>query len=142
MVSTDSLGNWLVKSVTAFKSFKRRQTGFKHPPYKVSDLRPRNSGLPQLSPPKTFVSWFPSTSTPAITRKSKSASKNPFGYLGTGHGTAVDCQTAARHVLRDLPRLWLTIWVELQTQYTTYKNNLQQLAQKIGDVEQETEEHK
>ena len=27
-------------------------------------------------------------------------------------------------------------------QYTTYKNNLQQLAQKIGDVEQEAEEHK
>ena len=32
--------------------------------------------------------------------------------------------------------------LELQLQYTTYKNNLQQLAQKIGDVEQETEEHK
>ncbi|KAF2099643.1 Prefoldin beta-like protein [Rhizodiscina lignyota] len=31
---------------------------------------------------------------------------------------------------------------ELQLQYTTYKNNLQQLAQKIGDVEQEAEEHK
>jgi len=31
---------------------------------------------------------------------------------------------------------------ELQLQYTTYKNTLQQLAQKIGDVEQETEEHK
>lgn len=31
---------------------------------------------------------------------------------------------------------------ELQQQYTTYKNSLQQLAQKIGDVEQETEEHK
>ncbi|KAI9695627.1 MAG: hypothetical protein M1820_008474 [Bogoriella megaspora] len=31
---------------------------------------------------------------------------------------------------------------ELQTQYSTYKNNLQQIAQKIGDVEQETEEHK
>ncbi|MCJ1411588.1 hypothetical protein MMC19_005678 [Ptychographa xylographoides] len=31
---------------------------------------------------------------------------------------------------------------ELQLQYTNYKNNLQQLAQKIGDVEQETEEHK
>lgn len=31
---------------------------------------------------------------------------------------------------------------ELQMQYTTYKNNLQQLAQKIGDVEQEAEEHK
>ncbi|MCJ1234127.1 hypothetical protein MMC14_002085 [Varicellaria rhodocarpa] len=31
---------------------------------------------------------------------------------------------------------------ELQLQYTNYKNSLQQLAQKIGDVEQETEEHK
>jgi len=31
---------------------------------------------------------------------------------------------------------------ELQLQYTTYMNTLQQLAQKIGDVEQETEEHK
>ncbi|KAF2146470.1 uncharacterized protein K452DRAFT_282638 [Aplosporella prunicola CBS 121167] len=31
---------------------------------------------------------------------------------------------------------------ELQVQYSTYKNILQQLAQKIGDVEQETEEHK
>ena len=31
---------------------------------------------------------------------------------------------------------------ELQQQYSTYKNNLQQLAQKIGDVEQEAEEHK
>jgi hypothetical protein len=27
-------------------------------------------------------------------------------------------------------------------QYSTYKNSLQQLAQKIGDVEQEAEEHK
>ncbi|KAI9698446.1 MAG: hypothetical protein M1836_004027 [Candelina mexicana] len=31
---------------------------------------------------------------------------------------------------------------ELQLQYSNYKNNLQQLAQKIGDVEQEAEEHK
>ncbi|KAL2124575.1 hypothetical protein VTJ04DRAFT_940 [Mycothermus thermophilus] len=31
---------------------------------------------------------------------------------------------------------------DLQLQYTTYKNTLQQLAQKIGDVEQEAEEHK
>ncbi|KAL3478774.1 Prefoldin beta-like protein [Aspergillus californicus] len=31
---------------------------------------------------------------------------------------------------------------ELQSQYTTYKNTLQQLAQKIGDIEQEAEEHK
>ncbi|KAK0630177.1 Prefoldin beta-like protein [Bombardia bombarda] len=31
---------------------------------------------------------------------------------------------------------------DLQVQYTTYKNTLQQIAQKIGDVEQEAEEHK
>ncbi|KAK8114939.1 prefoldin subunit 2 [Apiospora kogelbergensis] len=31
---------------------------------------------------------------------------------------------------------------QLQTQYSNYKNALQQLAQKIGDVEQEAEEHK
>ncbi|KAK3393013.1 Prefoldin beta-like protein [Podospora didyma] len=31
---------------------------------------------------------------------------------------------------------------DLQVQYTTYKNTLQSLAQKIGDVEQEAEEHK
>ncbi|EON61961.1 prefoldin subunit 2 [Coniosporium apollinis CBS 100218] len=37
---------------------------------------------------------------------------------------------------------WLTRKPELQTQYSNYKNNLQQIAQKIGDVEQEAEEHK
>jgi len=31
---------------------------------------------------------------------------------------------------------------ELQLQYSNFKNTLQQLAQKIGDIEQETEEHK
>ncbi|KAL0639621.1 Cochaperone prefoldin complex subunit [Maublancomyces gigas] len=31
---------------------------------------------------------------------------------------------------------------ELQLQYTNYKNTLQQLASKIGEVEQEAEEHK
>ncbi|KAI0594295.1 Prefoldin beta-like protein [Biscogniauxia sp. FL1348] len=31
---------------------------------------------------------------------------------------------------------------ELQVTYSNYKNTLQQLAQKIGDVEQEAEEHK
>ncbi|KAI9931809.1 hypothetical protein ASPWEDRAFT_169349 [Aspergillus wentii DTO 134E9] len=31
---------------------------------------------------------------------------------------------------------------ELQLQYTNFKNTLQQLAQKIGDLEQEAEEHK
>ncbi|EAA59504.1 hypothetical protein AN4033.2 [Aspergillus nidulans FGSC A4] len=30
---------------------------------------------------------------------------------------------------------------ELQAQYTNFKNTLQQLAQKIGDIEQEAEEH-
>ncbi|KAI9784162.1 MAG: hypothetical protein M1839_002667 [Geoglossum umbratile] len=32
--------------------------------------------------------------------------------------------------------------LELQAQYSNFKGNLQQIAQKIGDVEQETEEHK
>ena len=36
----------------------------------------------------------------------------------------------------------LTACVELQQQYTNYKNSLQQLAERIGNVEQETEEHK
>ncbi|KAJ9625079.1 Cochaperone prefoldin complex subunit [Taxawa tesnikishii (nom. ined.)] len=31
---------------------------------------------------------------------------------------------------------------ELQAQYSNYKETLQAIAQKIGDVEQETEEHK
>lgn len=31
---------------------------------------------------------------------------------------------------------------ELQLQYSNFKNALQHLAQKIGDIEQETEEHK
>lgn len=31
---------------------------------------------------------------------------------------------------------------ELQTTYQNYKNTLQTLAQKIGDIEQEAEEHK
>ncbi|EHA54831.1 hypothetical protein MCOR27_008777 [Pyricularia oryzae] len=31
---------------------------------------------------------------------------------------------------------------ELQAQYSTYKDTLQQVARKIGDVEQEAEEHK
>jgi prefoldin subunit 2 len=33
-------------------------------------------------------------------------------------------------------------FTDLQVQYSTYKNTLQQIAQKIGDVEQEAEEHK
>ncbi len=36
----------------------------------------------------------------------------------------------------------LTVVADLQTQYTNYKNSLQSLAQKVGEVEQEIEEHK
>ena len=32
--------------------------------------------------------------------------------------------------------------LELQVQYSNFKNTLQQLAQKVGDIEQEAEEHK
>ena len=39
-------------------------------------------------------------------------------------------------------RSTLTVTIDLQQQYTNYKNSLQQLAQKIGDVEVDTEEHK
>lgn len=35
----------------------------------------------------------------------------------------------------------LTALPDLQLQYSTYKNTIQQLAQKIGDVEQEKDEH-
>ncbi|RMZ87791.1 hypothetical protein DV736_g4991, partial [Chaetothyriales sp. CBS 134916] len=31
---------------------------------------------------------------------------------------------------------------DLQTQYTNYKNTLQSLAQKVGEIEQEIEEHR
>lgn len=31
---------------------------------------------------------------------------------------------------------------DLQTQYSNYKNTLQTLAQKVGEIEQEIEEHK
>ncbi len=44
--------------------------------------------------------------------------------------------------LRGMPEHLLTFILELQQQYTNYKNNLQQLAQRVGDVEQDTEEHK
>ena len=40
----------------------------------------------------------------------------------------------SRHWAKDLP--------DLQTQYTNYKNTLQSLAQKVGEIEQEIEEHK
>lgn len=38
-------------------------------------------------------------------------------------------------------RIPLTSTPDLQMQYSTYKNTIQQLAQKIGDVEQERDEH-
>lgn len=36
----------------------------------------------------------------------------------------------------------LTAATELQAQYQSFKNTLQQISQKIGDIEQEAEEHK
>ena len=42
----------------------------------------------------------------------------------------------------DNPAWLLMSYTELQQQYTIYKNGLQQLAQKIGDIEQDAEEHK
>lgn len=49
-------------------------------------------------------------------------------------------------VISELPSWELVLLtisgVELQQQYTNFKNNLQQLADRIGNVEQETEEHK
>ena len=39
-------------------------------------------------------------------------------------------------------QLHANLSAELQQQYTNYKNNLQQLAQRIGDIEQDAEEHK
>lgn len=38
--------------------------------------------------------------------------------------------------------LTLAPTVDLQATYSNYKNTLQQVAQRIGDIEQEAEEHK
>lgn len=52
-------------------------------------------------------------------------------------------EEAARYVdISNSCYLFLTILAELQQQYTNYKNGLQQIASKIGDVESEAEEHK
>ncbi|KKA17796.1 hypothetical protein T310_8264 [Rasamsonia emersonii CBS 393.64] len=42
----------------------------------------------------------------------------------------------------NLKRQQVMFLIELQLQYSNFKNTLQQLAQKIGDIEQEAEEHK
>lgn len=38
--------------------------------------------------------------------------------------------------------LLTSLLLDLQVQYSNFKNALQQIAQKIGDVEQEADEHK
>ena len=48
----------------------------------------------------------------------------------------------ARYILRYASASPANSLSELQNQYTNYKNGLQQIAQKIGDVETEAEEHK
>ena len=62
------------------------------------------------------------------------------------HGSAADhTQKAARSVYHGVGKpadVMLNKHPELQQQYTNYKNNLQQLAQRIGDIEQDAEEHK
>lgn len=50
-------------------------------------------------------------------------------------------KTLSFGVVGGLPTFGL-VSTELQLQYTNYKNTLQQLASKIGEVEQEAEEHK
>lgn len=70
----------------------------------------------------------------------------PTQDLGAKHGSEPGiCQKAAGYISIDQFKsdtLAHTSFPELQIQYQSYKNNLQQLAQKIGDVEQEAEEHK
>lgn len=53
----------------------------------------------------------------------KQQGKTPLAF-GSAHLLTLPCAT------------------ELQLQYSNFKNTLQQLAQKIGDIEQEAEEHK
>jgi len=41
-----------------------------------------------------------------------------------------------------ISRMYTNAMPDLQSQYTNYKNTLQSLAQKVGEIEQEIEEHK
>ena len=66
--------------------------------------------------------WFHTMAQQITQRKQQGQSR-----FGT-HGSEVRHANKARNA-------------ELQLQYTNYKNGLQQIAQKIGDVEQEAEEH-
>lgn len=50
-------------------------------------------------------------------------------------------KTARYNGDEDLRKLANT-WLDLQSQYSNYKNTLQSLAQKVGEIEQEIEEHK
>lgn len=52
------------------------------------------------------------------------------------------CAQAARFVALFWTAGWELRNADLQTQYTSYKNTLQSLAQKVGEIEQEIEEHK
>jgi hypothetical protein len=64
------------------------------------------------------------------------------------HGSTTNSEKATRQVTfgnlgpgKMVQRVNKNRDLELQLQYTNYKNGLQQIAQKIGDVEQEAEEH-
>lgn len=79
------------------------------------------------------VIYFPASSTRYTPRSSKDGI--PAGYSEETARWDSNCLWSWQ------TSVWLTL-LELQNQYSTYKNTLQQLAQKIGDVEQEAEEHK
>jgi hypothetical protein len=63
-----------------------------------------------------------------LTRKGSKVGSSTLSYLDTVYGSGANFVSPAI--------------TELQLQYQNFKNTLQQLAQKIGDIEQETEEHK
>lgn len=66
------------------------------------------------------------------------------------HGHHLRCRSNSRYLQRSSKVLQILepseclakAFAELQVQYSQYKETLQTLAQKIGDVEQESEEHK
>src|SRR4051812_36636825 len=57
--------------------------------------------------------------------------------IGYGFATSQHQETARYEVIIDCLISLLTVKSDLQTQYTNYKNTLQSLAQKIGEIEQD-----
>ena len=76
------------------------------------------------------------------------ASKNQNGFAAAGQreetaGSVYFLRSCGHwSFVRNCLTLCVFYNAELQLQYSNYKNALQSMAQKIGDIEQETEEHK